>query len=162
MADWIKREISEGLKRLMCLGKERTPAAEVIQLTAAVWLEAIVEGRHFDQEQDAPRFRKGFAILCRECTVWPQPGELLKAMPPREQLVLTKQPIPADPDSPVMKAKFEQIAKLFRPTPVWKQDNGHGHVVPRCDGLKARCGGPGLCDVCNKEAQALKAGEVHA
>lgn len=114
MADWIKREISEGLKRLMCLGKERTPAAEVIQLTAAVWLEAVTEGRVFDQQQDAPRFRKAFAVLCRECEVWPQPGELLKAMPPREQLALTKQPLPADPDSPEMKQRFAEIAKVLR------------------------------------------------
>lgn len=27
----------------------------------------------------------------------------------------------------------------------------HGHVVPNPDGSKARCGGPGLCDVCSKE-----------
>lgn len=28
---------------------------------------------------------------------------------------------------------------------------GHGHVRPRPDGVKARCGGPGLCDECSKE-----------
>ncbi|PZX29452.1 hypothetical protein C7416_104457 [Cupriavidus phytorum] len=30
-------------------------------------------------------------------------------------------------------------------------NKGHGHVVPRPDGLKARCGGPGLCPVCQTE-----------
>lgn len=114
MVDWISREIAEGLKRLMCLGLERTPAAEVIQLTAAVWLEAITEGREFDQELDSPRFRRAFAILCRDCRQWPLPSSLLEAMPPREQLVLTKQPIPADPDSPEMKKRFEEIAKVLR------------------------------------------------
>ncbi|OBU59205.1 hypothetical protein A9K70_01395 [Stenotrophomonas maltophilia] len=98
MVDWIKREIAEGLKRLMCLGLERTPAAEVIQLTAAVWLEAIIEGREFDQELDAPRFRRAFAILCRDCRQWPLPSSLLEAMPPREQLSITKQPIKANPE----------------------------------------------------------------
>ena len=29
--------------------------------------------------------------------------------------------------------------------------NGHGHVRPRADGAKARCGGPGLCGVCREE-----------
>ena len=29
---------------------------------------------------------------------------------------------------------------------------GHGHVTPNPDGVKARCGGPGLCAVCNQEA----------
>ena len=25
---------------------------------------------------------------------------------------------------------------------------GHGHVYPREDGVKARCGGPGICNEC--------------
>jgi|GEM_PF-3054365 len=29
---------------------------------------------------------------------------------------------------------------------------GHGHVRPREDGVKARCGGPGMCSVCSIEA----------
>lgn len=32
---------------------------------------------------------------------------------------------------------------------------GHGHVTPRPDGAKARCGGPGLCAQCSQE-QARK------
>jgi len=30
-------------------------------------------------------------------------------------------------------------------------NQGHGHVFPRSDGLKARCGGPGLCQVCSRD-----------
>lgn len=162
MADWIKREISEGLKRLMCLGLERTPAAEVIPLTAAVWLEAVTTGRAFDQEQDAPRFRHAFAVLCRESRSWPLPSNLLEAMPRREMLAITKQPIPADPDSPEMKKKFDQIAKLFKPSNPQQADNRHGHVTPRSDGLKARCGGPGICTVCDQERSALVKKAVRA
>lgn len=33
--------------------------------------------------------------------------------------------------------------------------SGHGHVTPRADGVKARCGGPTLCRVCQKEQAAL-------
>jgi hypothetical protein len=29
---------------------------------------------------------------------------------------------------------------------------GHGHVRPRPDGMKARCGGPGICSQCSREA----------
>lgn len=36
---------------------------------------------------------------------------------------------------------------------------GHGHVVPRADGYRARCGGPGLCRDCQREA-ALLLGET--
>lgn len=28
---------------------------------------------------------------------------------------------------------------------------GHGHVRPRRDGVKARCGGPGICAACSRE-----------
>lgn len=31
---------------------------------------------------------------------------------------------------------------------------GHGHVVPRPDGAKARCGGLALCSTCAKELAA--------
>lgn len=30
----------------------------------------------------------------------------------------------------------------------------HGHVTPRPDGAKARCGGPMLCEQCRKERDA--------
>lgn len=28
----------------------------------------------------------------------------------------------------------------------------HGHVIPRTDGMKAKCGGPAICDECAAEA----------
>lgn len=31
-------------------------------------------------------------------------------------------------------------------------DSRHGHVVPRPDGAKARCGGPAICAQCAREA----------
>jgi hypothetical protein len=37
----------------------------------------------------------------------------------------------------------------------------HGHVVPRPDGMKARCGGPAICGQCAREAaQEAAANEV--
>lgn len=37
-------------------------------------------------------------------------------------------------------------------------NTGHGHVRPRPDGVKARCGGPGICNECSREAAR---GEAH-
>lgn len=31
-------------------------------------------------------------------------------------------------------------------------NTGHGHVWPRPDGVKARCGGPGMCKACALDA----------
>lgn len=30
-------------------------------------------------------------------------------------------------------------------------NTGHGHVFPREDGVKARCGSPGICDECSAD-----------
>ena len=37
-------------------------------------------------------------------------------------------------------------------------NTGHGHVRPRPDGVKARCGGPGICNECSREQAALNRG----
>lgn len=45
------------------------------------------------------------------------------------------------------------------PTPVPPSpDCGHGHVYPRADGIRARCGGPGICPMCSID-QARKINE---
>lgn len=37
------------------------------------------------------------------------------------------------------------------------ENAGHGHVWPRPDGMKARCGGPALCSACrHDQARAQK------
>lgn len=33
--------------------------------------------------------------------------------------------------------------------PRYMTNSGHGHVWPRPDGSRARCGGPGMCSVCS-------------
>lgn len=38
-------------------------------------------------------------------------------------------------------------------------DCGHGHVYPRPDGVKARCGGPGLCGLCSRDQGLLLASQ---
>lgn len=36
-------------------------------------------------------------------------------------------------------------------------NKGHGHVFPRHEGVKAKCGGPGLCAECAADQQAKEA-----
>lgn len=35
------------------------------------------------------------------------------------------------------------------------QNTGHGHVWPRPDGMKAKCGGPALCPMCKRDAAGM-------
>lgn len=32
-----------------------------------------------------------------------------------------------------------------------RPDKGHGHVFPRADGIRMRCGGPGMCKECSAD-----------
>jgi hypothetical protein len=36
-----------------------------------------------------------------------------------------------------------------------KTGDGHGWVIPRQDGTKARCGGPAICDDCKSELRII-------
>lgn len=45
-------------------------------------------------------------------------------------------------------------------TPIDHTNRGHGHVIPRADGVKARCGGPPLCRTCGTEqARVMASGQ---
>lgn len=39
-------------------------------------------------------------------------------------------------------------------------NEGHGHVRPRPDGVRARCGGPGICSACSHEQWAIGGSEA--
>ena len=84
--DWLKREISTGFQKLICLGLERQPAAEVIEGTVLFWLEVLTDGKVWDETFDAPRFRRAF-IRYGSSTAhsWPQPCDILALLPQREE-----------------------------------------------------------------------------
>lgn len=82
MQDWITREISSGLQKLVLLNLDRAPAYDVLSRgTLPAWIEAITVGRVLDEDRDAPRLREAFRRLMANCTRWPTPRELLDAMP---------------------------------------------------------------------------------
>lgn len=56
--------------------------------------------------------------------------------------------------------RYEAIEVLKREQEKAKPtDCGHGHVYPRADGVKARCGGPGLCKLCSRDAALRQKGK---
>jgi hypothetical protein len=79
--DWMKRELLTGFQRLLTLGLDRQPAAEVIPGTVSTWFDALTHGRVFDEERDAPRFRAAFRTLASRCRNWPSPADFIEAMP---------------------------------------------------------------------------------
>lgn len=71
------------MQKLILLSLDRTPALDVITPgTLPAWVEAVTDGRVFDEERDAPRFQAAFRTLQRTCTQWPNPRQFLDALPP--------------------------------------------------------------------------------
>lgn len=120
-----------------------------------MWTQAMTKNRMWEQAPDAPRFREAFVTLAQTRRTWPAPADFLEALPPRKQLAITKQPIKAS-QAAVDKACAE-LAKVLGTPKRQKAETGHGHVRPRKDGLKARCGGPGICGTCALEAAQERA-----
>jgi hypothetical protein len=88
MAEWMLREVADGLQRLVALAIPGQPPAETIALTAAAWCEALeASSIAWDEHLDAPRLRMSFRALMRDCERWPQPAHLLRALPARPELI---------------------------------------------------------------------------
>jgi len=50
--------------------------------TAQTWLEAITDGKAWDEGRDADRIAAGFRTLARIARRWPAPAEFLDVVPP--------------------------------------------------------------------------------
>lgn len=79
--DWLLDEILTGMQKLLCLGLERQPAAEVLPGTAAAWVEALTVKRAWDRERDTPRIRSAFVTLAKQRRSWPLPADFDEALP---------------------------------------------------------------------------------
>ena len=90
--NWLLAEIETGICKLLCLGLEGQPAAELIEGTVQGWFESITRGRALEPA-DAPRIREAFSNVMARCRRWPSPVEFLEAMPRRESASVTALPV---------------------------------------------------------------------
>lgn len=83
---WLERSLADGLCALITLGLDGTPAADVICRTADIWrLVGERQGLKIE-DVDAPRIRAGFEkLLTQGLKRWPEPAELIKALPRRPE-----------------------------------------------------------------------------
>lgn len=95
--DWYTSEIIDGLTKLMSLSLERTPAADMVQITAATWIDASTADRSWDQRRDTPRIRAAFSTLARTSLQWPAPRHFLDALPRVEQRAIGYEVKPLPP-----------------------------------------------------------------
>ncbi len=92
---WLRMEICIGFKQFLCMRLGNTPAVEMLPFTAESWVETIGEG--MTEQLDRERIKSGFKQLYRTIKWWPQPAELLNALPRRTP----------PPSSPKVKAAEE-------------------------------------------------------
>jgi len=89
---WLKREIASGLQALVALSLDGQPSAEVLPLTADIWLAAM-EKRLCIESVDAVRlkaaFRKFFPVAMR----WPTPAQILELLPARPERLKLPEPV---------------------------------------------------------------------
>lgn len=81
--------------------------------TAHAWVEAITDGRTWDQQRDEDRVRKAFVTLSKTVRRWPAPVEFIEALPRPDTQALSKQPIPADPAKAA--AAIAEVTQMLNP-----------------------------------------------
>lgn len=85
--DWLMQEIATGFQKLLCLGLERQPAAEMLQGAVLAWHEALTDGKVWDETLDVPRFRRAFIRYGASTNHhWPIPADIVALLPAREEL----------------------------------------------------------------------------
>lgn len=98
---WLKREIASGLQALVALSLEGQPSAEILPLTADIWLAAM-ERRLRIEEVDAARLKAAFRLFFPVAVRWPAPAQILELLPPR----------PPQPALPLPKVSDEEHKKM--------------------------------------------------
>lgn len=86
--DWFHDEILDGLTKLMSLSLDRTPAFDMIQMTAATWVEATTMRRVWDRDRDTTRIRAAFRTLALTREAWPMPRHFIDVLPQTKTMAL--------------------------------------------------------------------------
>lgn len=83
-ADWFVDAIKDGLKALVSLRLDGTPAIDLLPTTRDIWIAALWSGRKWIAA-DATRLHLAFVTLARDATRWPAPADLRARLPARAQ-----------------------------------------------------------------------------
>ena len=107
---WLVDEVCRAFQQMLLLRLNGVPAAELVAMTAETWIQLI--GYNLTEENDRERVQAGFRALFRTLKQWPQPAELLAAMPGRAagsakaSTVTTQR---SDEDHAAAAAKFQEF-----------------------------------------------------
>jgi hypothetical protein len=82
---WLATVIATGFQRLRAMHLSGQPAAEMLPVTAQMWVETLIDMK-VNEDQDKERIETGFRYLYRTMREWPQIADLLKEMPKRVEV----------------------------------------------------------------------------
>jgi hypothetical protein len=87
-------EVTNGLKRLLPLALDYSPAPDMLRGTALAWVDALdFHSKSWDEEADAWRFQQAFRWLGANMTAWPKPIQFIQALPPRRPVPELARPV---------------------------------------------------------------------
>ena len=116
---WLRQEIGMAFQQMVCLALAGAPAAEMLPLTAEMWVMTI--GFGLTEELDRQRIRDGFMQLYRKLKKWPQPVELTDMLPGRPKRTALPEPPISEADRAEGRRKLQDIMDMLN-----KGESDHG------------------------------------
>ena len=108
---WLRQEIGMAFQQMICLALDGAPAAEMMPLTAEMWVMTI--GFGMVEELDRQRVRDGFRQLYRTLKRWPQPVELTAVLPGRPKRSALPEPQISETDHAEQSRKLQEIMDML-------------------------------------------------
>jgi hypothetical protein len=114
---WLEQRVIEGIQGLLVMRLEGAPAADTINATVDMWLEALMAcGTTWQEDLDAARVTEAFRQLTHRREQWPPPRTLLNVMPARAPQQALPPPR-SSTMSPEMREQLKKITKRQRAQP---------------------------------------------
>jgi hypothetical protein len=83
--EWFVAAIKDGLKALVSLRLDGTPAVDLLPTTRDIWIASLWQGRQWHEPTDRERLHRAFVALACDSTRWPAPADLRARIPKRAQ-----------------------------------------------------------------------------
>jgi hypothetical protein len=112
---WLRQEIGMAFQQMVCLALDGAPAAEMLPLTAEMWVQVV--GFGLTEELDRVRIRAGFNQLYRKLKKWPMPTELTDILPARPKRAKLSEPERSETDYAEGSRKFQDIMDTLNNKP---------------------------------------------
>ena len=108
-APWFAKRIRRGLAALVALRLEGHPAADMVEATAQVWVQALWPGRVWEEAADSGRIGETFRQITLHETRWPAPAVFLRYLPARAPLAALPAPKLSAAEKEANKARLQKM-----------------------------------------------------